>query len=90
MRRAEPAGRDFHFSLTELLGLGIAASLLWSVVVSVAGSSAALCAGLLGLVVLVGLVVLEVGGITRPILRVAWWMALAFYLMACVVAILRG
>lgn len=85
---AEP--KEFQFSLLELLGLVIAASLLWSVVVSVSGPSAPLCAGLLGLVVLAGLIVLELRKITRPILRVAWWVALAFYLMACVVAIIRG
>lgn len=85
---AEP--KEFQFSLLELLGLVIAASLLWSVVVSVSGPSASLCAGLLGLVVLAGIIVLELGKITRPILRVAWWVALAFYLMACVVAIMRG
>ncbi len=89
-RESLPEPREFQFSLAELLGLAIAASLLWSVVVSVSGSSASLCAGLMGLVVLAGLIVLEVWRITRPILRVAWWVALAFYLMACVVAVLRG
>jgi len=80
----------FQFSLFELLAVAAAASVLCSVVVTLSGDSAAVCAGLLGLCTLVMLIVLEVLHISWPALRLAWWVLLGIYLLACAVALLRG
>jgi hypothetical protein len=81
----------YQFSLLELLGLVAATALWFGLIVSLPGGrSAKVFAGLTGLLVLVGLVVLEGFGITRPIVRLAWWLALAVYLAACAAALITG
>ena len=78
----EPDDR-YQFTLAEMFGLFVVAAMFFSLV-SLLGRTAEAFAGALGLAVLIGLAVVEVLGVRRPIVRVAWWAALLTYLVACV------
>ena len=83
--------RRFQFSLAELLGLTAGTALLLSLIFSLPGGrNAKIFAGIMGLLVLGGQIVIEGFAIRRPIIRLAWWAALAVYLAACVGALMTG
>ena len=77
---------DRGYSLAQLFVLLVVVSVLLAVIRLF---SPQIAAGLAGLAVLVGLVVMSVGD-PPAIVRLAWWTMLAIYLMAAAVAVVRG
>jgi hypothetical protein len=79
----------FQFSVAELLGLVTAVAVLLSVSRIFPGSNhAAAFAGITGLAVLATLVVMDLVGVKRPIVRTGWWVLLGLYLLICVMAVI--
>ena len=79
----------FQFSVAELLGLVTAVAVVLSVARLFPGANnAAAFAGVTGLTVLATLVVLDMIGVKRPIVRTGWWVLLGLYLLICVMAVI--
>jgi len=86
-----PPPERFQFFLAEMLVLTAAAVLFMGVVSLVAGGqSVERFAGVAGLGILVGMVVLILLPSVRPIIQVGWWVMLGLYLLACAAAVLQG
>jgi hypothetical protein len=78
--------RDRGFSLAQLFLLVVVVSVFLAVIRCF---SAHIAAGLAGLAVLVGLVLMSLGD-PPVIVQLTWWALLAVYLMAAGLAVLRG
>ena len=77
----------FQFSLGGLMALFVAAALYMGLL-SLFNSSRDIQAGVMGIGVLVGIVVLALIKPTQPIIHLAWWAMLILYLAACLLAII--
>ena len=78
----------FQFTLAELLMLTAVVALFLSTVGLFPGGYAIKnFAGVAGVGVLLGMVVLALMQDVRPIIRVAWWVMLGLYALACVAAV---
>jgi len=85
------ARKPFQFTLGELFWLMTGLALVLGIGGSIPGEySVELLAGLAGLGLLVSLVVLAVVQPTRPIVRLAWWVFLGFYVVVSLVAVVRS
>ncbi len=83
--------QPFQFSLADLLTLVTAVAVFCGIGKMLAGRGDAVAfAGVLGLAVLIGMIVVRAIGVTRPIVRLGWWIGLGLYFTACVVSIIRG
>ncbi|MFZ5828612.1 MAG: hypothetical protein ACOY3P_00920, partial [Planctomycetota bacterium] len=83
--------RRFQFTIRDLLGVMTGLSIFMSMVMLVPGGTATeIVAGVVGMMVLVGMIVLEVVGDPPKSLKVGWWIGLTLYLIICLAAIIRA
>ncbi len=86
-----PEPVKFQFSLADLMLLVTAVAVCCSMIkVIPGGRNAVNFAGVTGLAVLICMAVLRSAGVTRPIIRVGWWVGLCLYFTACFMAIILG
>lgn len=86
----EEEGR-FQFTLAELLLLVAVASFFLGILGLLPGAyTAANFAWLTGVGALLSMIALEVLKPTRTIIRLGWWAILVTYVLACVVAVIKG
>jgi hypothetical protein len=88
---SSPAKERFQFTIGEMLWLTTAVAIALGILGLIPGGrSAEGMAGFCGLGLLVSLVVLAIVQPTRPIVRVAWWVFLGFYVLASLAAVIQG
>jgi len=89
--RLHPGGSGkerFQFTLSEMLGLMVAVSVFLSFLsILPGGHTPGALAAVLGFGLLISLIFLAVAEPERAIVRITWWFALVFYVMACVFAV---
>jgi len=87
----QPGDKPFQFTLADLFWLITGVAILLGLLGCVPGGfSAEALAGMAGVGLLVSLFVLAIVQPSRPIIRLAWWVMLGFYVLASLVAVVRS